>query len=80
MSSGRPNDGDEVSLDLLGDADPPNLVAQGEQAGGIEDRLDQLQRLRLLPVAAGDPALAGLVRVADPGPDEEDEANEVRST
>ena len=71
MRPRRPDEGDRVRLDLVGDADPADLVAEGEQPRPVEDRLDRVERLGRGLVAAGDPPLAGLVRIADPDPDEE---------
>jgi hypothetical protein len=49
----RPDDRDRVGLDLVADGDRPDLVAQGQDRGGVGDRPDRVERLRLGAVAPG---------------------------
>ena len=71
MLARRPDDRHDVGLDLVGHADRAHEVADGEQPVPVDDGLDRVERVRGVLVAAGDPALAVVVRVADPGPEQE---------
>ena len=71
MVARRAGDRDEVGLDLLGDMDLADLLAEREDPGGVGDRLEGVEGLRAGLVAARDRPLAGLVGIADPDADEE---------
>src|SRR5215212_3183776 len=43
LTACRPDDRNEVRLDLLRDVDPPDVVAQREEAGGLADGLDAVE-------------------------------------
>jgi hypothetical protein len=67
----RPDDRDSVGLDLVGDPDPADVVAESDQARPVEDRFDGIQGLRRLPIAVGDRPLFRFFGVADPDPQQE---------
>ena len=72
MVPGRPDEGDEVGLDLVGDADRSGPRSRRARSrGAVDHRLDRVERLGAGLMAAGDRPLGRLIGIAEPGPQEE---------